>query len=378
MLLGLQPLSVNSTRSLLRSGLPAFGTTTAVQTPSSLWLETDLPTLAVHSLRVHSDRFYQGLELIMHTLICGSLAYDTIMVFPDQFKKHILPEQIHILNVAFLVPEMRREFGGCAGNIAYNLHLLGGHPLIMATVGDDFAPYAARLNNLGLSQKYIRPIANSFTGQAFITTDLDDNQITAFHPGAMSFSEQNKVTDAPQATLGIVSPDGRTGMLQHAQEFHAAGIPFVFDPGQGMPMFNGEELLQFVQQADFVTVNDYEAKLLQDKTGKSIDQLAKFTRAFIVTLGAQGSVIYSGGKEIAIPTPRAEQLLDPTGCGDAYRAGLLHGIQQGWDWETSGRLASLLGSIKIASRGGQNHVLTQDEIAGLFKKHFGYEINLAD
>ncbi len=314
----------------------------------------------------------------MHTLICGSLAYDTIMVFPDQFKKHILPEQIHILNVAFLVPEMRREFGGCAGNIAYNLHLLGGHPLIMATVGDDFAPYAARLNNLGLSQKYIRPIANSFTGQAFITTDLDDNQITAFHPGAMSFSEQNKVTDAPQATLGIVSPDGRTGMLQHAQEFHAAGIPFVFDPGQGMPMFNGEELLQFVQQADFVTVNDYEAKLLQDKTGKSIDELAKLTRAFIVTLGAQGSVIYSGGKEIAIPTPRAEQLLDPTGCGDAYRAGLLHGIQQGWDWETSGRLASLLGSIKIASRGGQNHQLTPDEIAGLFKKHFGYEINLAD
>jgi len=312
----------------------------------------------------------------MYTLICGSLAYDTIMVFPDQFKKHILPEQIHILNVAFLVPEMRREFGGCAGNIAYNLHLLGGHPLIMATVGDDFAPYAARLNNLGLSQKHIRPIANSFTGQAFITTDLDDNQITAFHPGAMSFSEQNKVTDAPQATLGIVSPDGRTGMLQHAQEFHAAGIPFVFDPGQGLPMFSGAELLQFVQQADYVTVNDYEAKLLQDKTGNTIAELAKLTRAFIITLGAQGSVIYSDGKEISIPTPKAEQLLDPTGCGDAYRAGLLHGIQMGWDWETSGRLAGLLGSIKIASRGGQNHVLTREEIAALFKKHFGYAIEL--
>jgi len=312
----------------------------------------------------------------MHTLICGSLAYDTIMVFPDHFKKHILPEQIHILNVAFLVPEMRREFGGCAGNIAYNLHLLGGHPLIMATVGDDFGPYATRLNNLGLSQKYIRSVAGSFTGQAFITTDLGDNQITAFHPGAMSFSEQNKVTDAPQATLGIVSPDGRTGMMQHAQEFHAAGIPFVFDPGQGLPMFSGEELLQFVQQADYVTVNDYEAKLLQDKTGKTIAELAKLTRAFIITLGAQGSVIYSDGKEISIPTPRAEQLLDPTGCGDAYRAGLLHGIQQGWDWETSGRLAGLLGSIKIASRGGQNHKLTPDEIAALFKKHFGYAIEL--
>lgn len=312
----------------------------------------------------------------MHTLICGSLAYDTIMVFPDQFKKHILPEQIHILNVAFLVPEMRREFGGCAGNIAYNLHLLGGQPLIMATVGHDFAPYAARLNRLGISQKYIRSITNSFTGQAFITTDLDDNQITAFHPGAMSYSEQNSVMDAPQATLGIVSPDGRTGMLQHAQEFHAAGIPFVFDPGQGMPMFSGEELLQFVQQADYVTVNDYEAKLLQDKTGKTIVALAKQTRAFIVTLGAQGSIIYSDGKEIIIPTPKAEQLLDPTGCGDAYRAGLLHGIQQGWDWETSGRLAGLLGSIKIASRGGQNHLLTRDEIAALFKKHFGYAIAL--
>lgn len=312
----------------------------------------------------------------MYTLICGSLAYDTIMVFPDQFKKHILPEQIHILNVAFLVPEMRREFGGCAGNIAYNLHLLGGHPLIMATVGDDFSPYAARLNNLGISQKHIRTITNSFTGQAFITTDLDDNQITAFHPGAMSYSEQNSVMDAPQATLGIVSPDGRTGMLQHAQEFHTAGISFVFDPGQGMPMFSGEELLQFVQQADYVTVNDYEAKLLQDKTGKTIATLAKQTRAFIVTLGAQGSIIYSDGKEIIIPTPKAEQLLDPTGCGDAYRAGLLHGIQQGWDWETSGRLAGLLGSIKIASRGGQNHILTRDEIAALFKKHFGYAIAL--
>ena len=312
----------------------------------------------------------------MHTLICGSLAYDTIMVFPDQFKKHILPEQIHILNVAFLVPEMRREFGGCAGNIAYNLHLLGGHPLIMATVGDDFSPYAARLNRLGISQKHIRTVTNSFTGQAFITTDLDDNQITAFHPGAMSYSEQNSVMDAPQATLGIVSPDGRTGMLQHAQEFHAAGIPFVFDPGQGMPMFSGEELLQFVQQADYVAVNDYEAKLLQDKTGKTIEALAKQTRAFIVTLGAQGSIIYSDGKEIIIPTPQAEQLLDPTGCGDAYRAGLLHGIQQDWDWETSGRLAGLLGAIKIASRGGQNHILTRDEIVALFKKHFGYAIEL--
>lgn len=312
----------------------------------------------------------------MHTLICGSLAYDVIMVFNDQFKNHILPEQIHILNVSFLVPEMRREYGGCAGNIAYNLKLLGGNPLIMATVGDDFGPYSSRLDKLGLSQQYIRYVPDSFTGQAFITTDRDDNQITAFHPGAMGFSEQNHVYDAKGVTLGIVSPDGRAGMLQHAQEFYAAGIPFVFDPGQGMPMFSGEELLNFVKQADYVTVNDYEAKLLQDKTGKKIEELSKLTRAFVITLGAQGSLIYADGKEVRIPTPLAETLLDPTGCGDAYRAGLLHGIQQGWDWDTTGRLASLLGSLKIASRGGQNHKPTRDELSTLFQKNFGYSINL--
>lgn len=312
----------------------------------------------------------------MHTLICGSLAYDVIMVFNDQFKNHILPEQIHILNVSFLVPEMRREYGGCAGNIAYNLKLLGGNPLIMATVGDDFGPYTSRLDKLGLSQQYIRYVPDSFTGQAFITTDRDDNQITAFHPGAMGFSEQNHVYDAKGVTLGIVSPDGRAGMLQHAQEFHAAGIPFVFDPGQGMPMFSGDELLNFVKQADYVTVNDYEAKLLQDKTGKKIEELSKLTRAFVITLGAQGSLIYADGKEVRIPTPLAETLLDPTGCGDAYRAGLLHGIQQGWDWDTTGRLASLLGSLKIASRGGQNHKPTRDELSTLFQKNFGYSINL--
>ena len=312
----------------------------------------------------------------MHTLICGSLAYDIIMVFDDQFKNHILPEQIHILNVSFLVPEMRREYGGCAGNIAYNLNLLGGSPLIMATVGDDFESYASRLDTLGLSQQHIRRMRGTFTGQAFITTDLDDNQITAFHPGAMGFSEQNHVLDAQGVALGIVSPDGRAGMLQHAHEFHAADIPFMFDPGQGIPMFGSDELLNFVRQADYVTVNDYEAKLLQDKTGKTIEELSKLTRAFIVTLGAQGSIIYADGKEMRIPTTTATKLLDPTGCGDAYRAGLLYGIQKGWDWDTTGRLASLLGSLKIASRGGQNHKQTREEIVTLFQQHFGYSISL--
>ena len=307
----------------------------------------------------------------MNTLICGSLAYDSIMVFPDQFKNHILPEQIHILNVAFLVPEMRREFGGCAGNIAYNLKLLGGKPLIMAAVGDDFEPYAQRLEGLGLAQTHVHRASGSYTAQAFITTDLDDNQITAFHPGAMSFSHHNHVHDASNVALGIVAPDGRDGMLQHAREFHDRGVPFVFDPGQGLPMFNGAELLDFVALADYVALNDYEAKLLQERTGKTLEQLAGEVRALVVTLGAKGSVIYSGGKMLEIPCVEAAQVVDPTGCGDAYRAGLLYGIVNGMDWEMTGRLAGLMGALKIASRGGQNHVHSREEISALFKRQFG-------
>jgi len=312
----------------------------------------------------------------MHTLICGSMAYDTIMVFKDQFKNHILPDQIHILNVAFLVPEMRREYGGCAGNIAYNLQMLGENPLIMATVGDDFAPYTSRLDRLGLSQTHIRHVPNHFTGQAFITTDLDDNQITAFHPGAMNQSHLNSVASAKEVSLGIVAPDGREGMLQHAVEFADLGIPWVFDPGQGMPMFSGAELLTFIGQATFVTVNDYEARMLQDKTGKTLNEIAQRVKALIVTLGGEGSMIYAGGKQIAIPTPKPKAIIDPTGCGDAYRAGLLYGIQKGWDWETTGRLASLMGSLKIANRGGQNHSYTRTELMNMYEQHFGYTISL--
>ncbi len=307
----------------------------------------------------------------MSTLICGSIAYDTIMVFHDQFKNHILPDKLHILNVAFLVPDLRREFGGCAGNIAYNLKLLGGEPLIMATVGDDHAQYTARLDNLGLARTHVRAVEQTYTAQAFITTDLDDNQITAFHPGAMNHSHLNHVADAKQATLGIVAPDGRDGMLQHAREFREAGIPFIFDPGQGLPMFNGEELMSFVNLADYVTVNDYEAELLQERTGKSLEVLAKQVKALIVTLGAKGSVIHAGGKTFEIPSVKPAAILDPTGCGDAFRAGLLYGITNGMDWATTGRLASLLGSIKIAQRGGQNHRFTRDDIAAQYQTHFG-------
>ena len=306
----------------------------------------------------------------MRTLICGSIAYDTIMVFRDRFKNHILPDQLHILNVAFLVPDMRREFGGCAGNIGYNLGLLGGEPLIMATVGDDYLPYDQRLKKLKLSQQHVRRIPDTFTAQAFITTDLDDNQITAFHPGAMNHSHDNHVTDASGVKLGIVAPDGRDGMLQHAREFQAAGIPFVFDPGQGLPMFGGAELAEFVKMASYVTVNDYEAQMLQERTGSKLEELAKHVKAVVVTMGARGSVVYAGGQQIEIPCVKPQEVVDPTGCGDAYRAGLLYGLAAGLDWPLTGRLASLLGSLKIAKRGGQNHQFTREEIAQRFKREF--------
>lgn len=310
----------------------------------------------------------------MHTLICGSMAYDTIMVFNDHFRNHILPDKIHILNVAFLVPDMRREFGGCAGNIAYTLRMLGGKPLVMATVGDDHLPYTHRLDRLGLVQTHVRRVEGTFTAQAFITTDLGDNQITAFHPGAMNFSHANHVGDAQDVGLGIVAPDGREGMVQHAREFHEAGIPFIFDPGQGLPMFNGEELLDFIGKADYVAVNDYEGQMLCERTGLALEALARRVKALIVTRGGEGSVIHAGGRQIGIPSVQPEQVVDPTGCGDAYRAGLLYGLASGMDWETTGRLASLMGALKIARRGGQNHDLDQEAIGQRYFEAFGSRI----
>lgn len=307
----------------------------------------------------------------MSILVCGSVAYDTIMVFHDRFKNHILPEQIHILNVAFMVPDMRREFGGCAGNIAYNLKLLGADPLIMATVGEDAQPYLDRLDALGLRRDHVRQVEDSFTAQAFITTDLDDNQITAFHPGAMNYSHHNRVGDATGIRLGIVSPDGRDGMLAHCEQFAAGGIPFVFDPGQGLPMFSGEELMACLNLARYCTVNDYEARMLCEKTGRTLAQLAERVEALIVTMGAEGSHVHTGGRRIEVPCVPAESLEDPTGCGDAYRAGLLYGIANAYDWQRTGRLASLMGAFKIASRGGQNHRPDRDTIARRFEQIFG-------
>jgi adenosine kinase len=307
----------------------------------------------------------------MTALICGSIAFDTVMVFPGRFRDHILPDRIHLLNVSFLVPSMRRNFGGCAGNIAYNLALLGGAGLPMATVGHDFAPYAAWLRERDVDLGQVRTIEGEFTAQAFITTDLDDNQITAFHPGAMSHAHVNHVPADGGITLGVVAPDGRDGMLAHAGQFAAAGIPLLFDPGQGLPMFDGPELLGFVAKATWIAVNDYEAQLLAERTGLAPAELARRVRALIVTRGADGSVIHADGREILIPPVRPGQVVDPTGCGDAYRAGLIYGLQNGLDWETTGRIASLMGAIKIEHAGTQHHRFSRDEFADRFRTAFG-------
>jgi len=310
----------------------------------------------------------------MTALICGSLAYDTVMVFPGRFREHILPDSIHMLNVSFLVPSMKRNFGGCSGNIAYNLRLLGGDGAPMATVGIDFGAYAQWLADCGVRREHVLTIDGEFTAQAFITTDLDANQINAFHPGAMDHSHRNQVPLDAGVTLGVIAPDGREGMLAHSMQFAAAGIPVLFDPGQQLPRFDRAELLGFIERSRWIAVNDYEAQLLRDRTGEDVTTLARRVDAFIITRGAQGSVIMTGGREIAIPAADAEAVVDPTGCGDAYRAGLIHGLMQGLDWETTGRIASLLGAIKIAHAGTQNHGFTADEFSDRFRAAFGRAI----
>lgn len=307
----------------------------------------------------------------MTILVCGSLAYDTIMVFPDQFKNHILPEQIHILNVAFLVPDLRREYGGTAGNIGYNLKLLGEEPAVMATVGHDFEPYAERLKSLGISTRHVLRMDEHFTAQAFITTDVDDNQITAFHPGAMSFSHLNRVRDAAAPRWAIVSPDGREGMIEHSRDLAAAGIPYIFDPGQGLPMFSGAELLELIGQASALTVNDYEARIVEQRTGQPIAELARSVDAIVVTRGAEGAAIFTGGRELRVHAAPPEGVVDPTGCGDAFRAGLLYGLARDWGWKKSVQLGAVMGSIKIAHRGGQNHRPDREAIAARLQAAFG-------
>jgi adenosine kinase len=304
------------------------------------------------------------------------MAYDNIMVFPGRFKEHILADQLHILNVAFLVPEMRKEFGGCAGNIAYNLKLLGEEPLIMATVGDDFPVYQSQLNTNALDQRFIKVINNTLTAQAYITTDLDDNQITAFHPGAMDHAHVNEVPTDGGITIGVVSPDGRQGMIDHARQFSDAGIPFIFDPGQGLPMFDGADLKQFIDQATWVAVNDYEGQLLQERTGWTLAEISGHVEALIVTRGGDGSTIFSQDEEIVIPPVKPAEILDPTGCGDAYRAGLIFGISRKLPWSDTGRLASMIGAKKIAHRGTQNHEMSLEGLSAEFEAEFGYPLPL--
>ncbi|NUS39955.1 MAG: carbohydrate kinase family protein [Lysobacter sp.] len=310
----------------------------------------------------------------MSALICGSLAYDTIMVFPDQFKNHILPDKVHILNVSFLVPRMRREFGGCAGNIAYNLKLLGGEPVPMATVGQDFAPYRDYFAQLGIRLDQVKEIPELFTPQAFITTDLDNNQITAFHPGAMMRSHENHVRNVEGVTFGIVSPDGREGMLQNAKEFAECGIPFIFDPGQAMPLFDGAEFRHFIELADYVVVNDYESNLLQERTGWSAETIASKVSAYITTQGPKGSMIHTGGETLHIPPAHERRITDPTGCGDAYRAGLIFGLMRGDELAVCGRMASLMGALKVEHPGTQNQRFTWAEFSEQFRQQFGYSL----
>ena len=307
----------------------------------------------------------------MRTLICGSLAFDTIMVFPDRFGRHILPEQTHMLSVSFQITDLRREWGGCAGNIAYNLHAIGGDAVVMGTLGRDGLGYRERLADLGIVADGVRVIDDAYTAQAFIITDLDDNQITAFHPGAMNESHRNAVTDVADIGLGIVAPDGKEGMRSHAAQFSAAGIPFLFDPGQGLPLFSGGELAELIDAAAYLAVNDYEAKMLSERTGWSIGEIAERVEALVVTLGGEGSVIHANGGTYAIAAAPPSAIVDPTGCGDAYRAGLLYGIAAGWDWQQTGQLASVLGSLKIACRGGQNHPLDRERVDVHYRDAFG-------
>ncbi|MFT4069986.1 carbohydrate kinase family protein [Paraburkholderia sp.] len=311
----------------------------------------------------------------MATLICGSLAYDNIMTFEGRFREHILPEQVHILNVSFLVPTMRREFGGCAGNIAYALNLLGGEARIMGAIGAvDAQLYLDRLAQLGLSTQNVLVVPDTYSAQAMITTDLENNQITAFHPGAMMESHRNRADEVKGITLGIVAPDGYDGMVQHAEQLAATGVPFIFDPGQGLPLFDGETLRRIIELATYVAVNDYEARLVSNKTGWSIEEIAGKVDALVVTLGENGAQIHHDGGVEEIPAVKAKQVLDPTGCGDAFRGGLLYGIENGLGWATTGRLASLMGALKIEQQGPQNYAPSRAEINERFKQAFGYDL----
>lgn len=313
----------------------------------------------------------------MSAIISGSVAFDTIMVFQDRFRNHILPDQVHILNVSFMVPKLRREFGGCAGNIGYNLKLLGEEPKVLATVGADIGTYADWMKSYGIDQSHIHTMHEHYTAQAYITTDIDDNQITAFHPGAMGEAHKVDVPTNIGAKVGVVAPNGPEGMVKHARQFVEAGIPFIFDPGQAMPAFDGDQLREFIDGATWVAVNDYESQMLMERTHLKLEEIAEKVDALICTRGSEGSYIYTGGKVIHVPAAPISQVADPTGCGDAYRAGLLFGLLRDLDWETTGRIASLMGAIKVEQSGTQNHKFTSETFKERFEKAFGGSLDIA-
>ncbi|NND65701.1 MAG: carbohydrate kinase family protein [Gammaproteobacteria bacterium] len=313
----------------------------------------------------------------MSVAVCGSLAYDVVMVFNDRFKNHILPDKVHMLSVSFVVSELRQNFGGCAGNIAFNLKLLGGEGVPRGTVGKDFNDYAMWLDDHGISRAMIKIMDEEYTARAFITSDLDDNQINAFHPGAMELAHDNDRLWPEETEIAIVAPDGGEAMIQHATFFAANKIPFMFDPGQAITRFNGDQLNEFVDHASWLACNDYEAELLSRRTEHSVDELSERVEALVITKGAQGSVIYVNGEQIKIPVAPISEARDPTGCGDAYRAGLLYGLERKLDWSTTGRIASLLGAYAVEEHGMQNHFFNQDEFAQRFEKSFGSKIEIS-
>ncbi|NNC23405.1 carbohydrate kinase family protein [Salinisphaera sp. USBA-960] len=306
----------------------------------------------------------------MSALICGSIAFDTLMSFEGRFADEILPDHVHRLNVSFLVPNLDRQFGGCAGNIAYSLNLLGGEGYAMGAVGKDFRPYQDWLDQHGISRKYVKEIEDTYCAQAYITSDADGNQFTAFHPGAMNRAHEQHVPTDDSIDLGVIAPDGKDGMVQHAKQFADAGIDFIFDPGQGLPMFDGDELKTAIDQAAYVSVNEYEAQVIGEKTGLSVAEIAARVKAFIITSGADGATIHVGGRTINVPAATPASVNDPTGCGDAFRAGLIVGLQEGYDWEITGRMATLMGTIKVEHDGTQNHALTRDEFRARFEREF--------
>jgi adenosine kinase len=309
--------------------------------------------------------------MTLRAAIAASMAYDTIMVFEGQFTDHILPDQIHKINLSFLSPRMRREYGGCAGNIAYNYKLVGGEPVPIGMVGDDFGPYFEHYRRWGIDASCLVAAPDSYTAQCFIVTDLHNNQLAGFHPGAMSLSARIPVAQAGRVACGLVGPDAKDAMQVHARQMADAKIPFVLDPGQNILLFSGPELLELIELAPVLVCNDYEAELVADKTGVPIDKLAKRVDTLIVTRGAEGSVVHHGGEARPIAPVAAKDVKDPTGCGDAYRAGLLLALAKGVPVAQGAMLGSVLGSIKIAVQGCQNHQPTPAEIRAGYEAHYG-------